>query len=232
MEADCLKYYTRQGSAGELKGIITLTASTVARLSKAPTATSAELELITAERTHRFVAKSQDDCLAWLHKLHETIVAVGVTKLKSSLLVEEGGKCGGKFGKWKSYHFVIREEDIDEQQFCRLLLVDNIERQEEVINERAMLAKGLTVDEAEQNAYFNAQIKHCTVSFPKTKRARQPWAFRIDTTKNRKLIINPGTEEDRDAVSHIAGFAHAGVILCVCLYCAMLPADVEIRKTT
>ena len=67
-------------------------------------------------------------------------------------------------------------QDVDGQLVCRLVIYENIENEKE--------------------RYFRAAVRSCIVSFPKTKRHRQPWAFRINT-KHRKLIIDPGTEEDR-----------------------------------
>jgi hypothetical protein len=110
LEVECLKYYTHEGHGGELMGIIELQATNKARACTAPNATDAEFELETAGRTYRFFAQSRDDRDVWLRKLHESIVAVGATKLKRSLAIEEGGHGGGKFGRWKDYHFAVREE--------------------------------------------------------------------------------------------------------------------------
>ena len=68
---------------------------------------------MTAARTYRFKAKSAEDRDTWLEKLSQAIVAVAATKLKGSLAIEEGGKAGGKFGRWKNYHFAIRAQESD-----------------------------------------------------------------------------------------------------------------------
>eukprot|EP01043_Picozoa_sp_COSAG02_P038748 COSAG02_NODE_3009_length_7559_cov_14.154424_6_plen_1128_part_00 len=180
LEADFLKYYTREGHGGELKGIIALEASDVAQCCAAPDAAETELELVTTARTYRLKAKSCEARDVWLHQLGQAIVAVAATKLKGSLAVEEGGKKGGKFGRWKTYHFAIRPQDVNGKTVYRLVAFDNIEN--------------------EKDKYFQAKVSGLHINFPKTKRARQPWAFRIDTAKTgRKLIIDPGTQEDRDA---------------------------------
>lgn len=145
LHAVCLKYYSHEGRGGELIGIVQLDKSTVARPSLAPSAcdNGRELELVSSQRTYRFNAKCREDRDAWLHKLRETIVALGTAQLKESLSIEEGGKAGGKFGRWKTFHFAIREAEHNGQEIYRLLVFDNIAN--------------------ENSKYFQAQVKKCIV---------------------------------------------------------------------
>ena len=129
-------------------------------------------------------AKNQEDYGTWLSKLQDAIEALALstatTKLKRHLKIEVGGHGGGKFGTWKDYHFVIRKQAGDDGVMrMRLVGFDNI----------------LT----DKDPFFRSLTKNLHVRLPKTKRARQPWAFRIDTKKGRKLIVDAETQEDRDA---------------------------------
>ena len=91
---------------------------------------------------------------------------------------------GGKFGRWELYHFVIRSREQNGEEVKRLLIFGNVH--------------------TEQDKFFQARIKDCTVDLPKSERARHEWAIRIDTKKGRKLIVDPGTQKDRDAwITHL-----------------------------
>lgn len=103
---------------------------------------------------------------------------------KGSLELEEGGKFGGKFAKWKKLHFVIRGD--------RLMVFEN-------------------VLENEDQKRLDIETVNCAMRLPKTERKGRPFVFRIDTTDKQKLMLDPGSAEDRDAWIIEMGNAGANV---------------------
>lgn len=186
VEAGLLKRYTCDGPGGTQIGMIKLEAATTRPDNSAtPNGTQEGFEIVTGDRTFRFRAKSQEDRDAWVSALLKSTEHAEMHKLPRAMKIEEGGRAGGKFGRWSVYHFDIREMvGGNGAAVKRLLVFDNLH--------------------TEKDKYFQARIHHCTVSFPKTTRLRHEYAFRIDTKKGRKLIIDPGTKKDRDAwITHL-----------------------------
>ena len=181
-----MKRYTCDGPGGTQIGMIKLEAATTRPDNSAtPNGTQEGFEIVTGDRTFRFRAKSQEDRDAWVSALLKSTEHAEMHKLPRAMKIEEGGRAGGKFGRWSVYHFDIREMvGGNGAAVKRLLVFDNLH--------------------TEKDKYFQARIHHCTVSFPKTTRLRHEYAFRIDTKKGRKLIIDPGTKKDRDAwITHL-----------------------------
>ena len=103
---------------------------------------------------------------------------------KGSLELEQGGKFGGKFAKWEKLHFVVRGD--------KLLVFANV-----LENEDQKRMEILTTD--------------CAMRLPKTARKGRPHVFRIDTTSKEKLMVDPGSQEERDAWIVEMGNAGANV---------------------
>jgi ankyrin repeat protein len=103
---------------------------------------------------------------------------------KGALELEEGGKFGGKFAKWKKLHFVIRGD--------RLMVFEN-------------------VLENEDQKRMDVLTTNCAMRLPKSERKGRPFVFRIDTTDKEKLMVDPGSEEEREAWIIEMGNAGANV---------------------
>ena len=103
---------------------------------------------------------------------------------KGKLELEEGAKFGGKFGKWKELHFVIRGD--------KLLVFEN-------------------VLENEDQKRFEFLCADVAMRLPKTQRKGRPFVFRIDTTTKEKLMVDPGSAEEREAWIIEMGNAGANV---------------------